>query len=360
VLRVSGEGDQRSAGMAGLQSCGHLTCPVCSAKVGAHRAADLVQVLRYHRDAYPDRPYPVSGGAVLITLTLRHSMGMALLFLLAALRYAWGRVTSGNAYTRELATFGVVGWVASLEITWSRMSAFHPHLHVLAFTDTPLSDDMAFELGGCWFARWERAMARRGIQSIINKGGLDARSCDLSDMSTGALGDYLAKIGAEVTRADRKDGRDGSFSMMGLAREAMGTYEAQALAAWWELESTLDARKSRFVSWSRGGKELRERAGLAAEQAKEEAIAAADLGGEDMIAIDPADWPRLRLVVEVLYRLVEQDGIAAAAAWLSSNRIAWSWATPAPRLQRQQRPSQRAPRPSRPPGRARPRAGGPQ
>jgi hypothetical protein len=169
---------------------------------------------------------------------------------------------------------------------------------------------MSFELGGCWFARWERALARRGIQSIINKGGLDARACDLSDLSTGALGDYLAKIGAEVTRADRKDGRDGSFSMMGLLREAMETYEAQAMVAWWELESTLEERKTRFVSWSKGAKELRVRAGLAAEQASEEEIAAADLGGEDMIAIDPADWPRLRLVVEVLYRLVETDGLA--------------------------------------------------
>jgi len=56
-----------------------------------------------------------------------------------------------------------------------------------------------------------------------------------------------------------------------------------------------------------GREELRVHAGLAVEQASAEEIAAADLGGEDVIAIDPADWPRLRLVVEVLYRTVEQN-----------------------------------------------------
>ena len=56
-----------------------------------------------------------------------------------------------------------------------------------------MSVEMAREMGERWFARWERALARRGIQSIINQGGLDARSCDLSDLSTGALGDYLAR-----------------------------------------------------------------------------------------------------------------------------------------------------------------------
>jgi len=75
----------------------------------------------------------------------------------------------------------------------SSTGSLHSGQEMVVSSDTPISDELAFELGGCWFARWERALARRGIQSIINKDGLDARACDLSDMSTGALGDYLAK-----------------------------------------------------------------------------------------------------------------------------------------------------------------------
>ena len=66
-----------------------------------------------------------------------------------------------------------------------------------------------------------------------------------------------------------------------------------------------------------------------------------------MIAINPADWPRLRLVVEALYRLIEQDGIAAGPVRLIEQGIGWvlGGGQPAPRLERPQRPLQRAPRP---------------
>jgi len=46
------------------------------------------------------------------------------------------------------------------------------------------------------------------------------------------------------------------------------------------------------------------------------------LGGENMIAIHPADRPRPRLVVEVLYRLIEQDGIPPLGpVWLTEQEI---------------------------------------
>ena len=45
------------------------------------------------------------------------------------------------------------------------------------------------------------------------------------------------------------------------------------MTAWWELETTLEKRKTRFVSWSNGAKELRVLAGFAAEQATEKEIA---------------------------------------------------------------------------------------
>ena len=62
-----------------------------------------------------------------------------------------------------------------------------------------------------------------------------------------------------------------------------------------------------------------------------------------MITIELAHWPRLRLVVEVLYRPIEQDGIADGPAWLTEQGIGWSWATPAPRLEPPQWPRRHAP-----------------
>jgi hypothetical protein len=125
-----------------------------------------------------------------------------------------------------------------------------------------LSPEHARNLGELWFLRWERALGRRGVQSIMDSGGLDVRICDLSDLSTGALGDYLSKVGREVTSSFAKEGRDGSFSMFGLLREDIGTYEVQAFMAWNELESAVNGKRVRFLTWSKGAQEIRARAGM--------------------------------------------------------------------------------------------------
>ena len=74
----------------------------------------------------------------------------------------------------------------------------------------------------------------------------------------------------------------------------------------------------------------------------DEEIAAADMGGDDLIVIDAEHWPKLRVLLEVLFGVGERDGLRAAGAWLTRNGIGWSWATPAPKLPRPPRPPQRA------------------
>jgi len=51
------------------------------------------------------------------------------------------------------------------------------------------------------------------------------------------------------------------------------------------------------------------------------------LGGDDLIAIDPADWPKLRVVLEVFFRVGEDEGLEEAAHWLTRRDIRWFWAT---------------------------------
>ena len=74
-------------------------------------------------------------------------------------------------------------------------------------------------------------------------------------------------------------------------------------------------------------------------------IAATDMGGDDLIASDPADWPKLRVVLEMFFGVGERDGLPEAAAWLTGSGIGWPWATPGPRLPRPSTTAQRAPRP---------------
>jgi hypothetical protein len=151
-------------------------------------------------------------------------------------------------------------------------------------------------------------------------------------------------VAREITSSYAKEGRDGSYSMFALLREVIGTYEVGAFGAWEELERTVSGKRVRFLTWSKGAQAIRARAGHARALTDDE-IAATDLGGDDLIAIDPADWPKLRIVLEVFFRVGEDDGLPAAAAWLTGRGIGWSWATPAPKLPRPPRPPQRAPRP---------------
>jgi hypothetical protein len=80
----------------------------------------------------------------------------------------------------------------------------------------------------------------------------------------------------------------------------------------------------RFPIWSEGAQEIRARAGHARALTDDE-IAATDMGGDNLIAIDSADWPKLRVVLEVFFGVGEDEGLPAAAAWLTGRGIGWSW-----------------------------------
>ena len=97
-------------------------------------------------------------------------------------------------------------------------------------------------------------------------------------------------------------------------------------------------------------KELFRRYGVAEVESDQE-IVNEDAGGDEVIALPAQTWRALAGPrAGELQIIAEQGGREAAAAWLTCRGLAWSWATPAPRLPRPPRPAQRAPRPPRPSG----------
>jgi hypothetical protein len=212
-----------------------------------------------------------------------------------------------------------------------------------------LSLEMAWELGWRLFGRWEAAVQRKGAR-VLAEYGLDVRLCNLDDMSSGALGDYLTKVGYEAAGEHFKTGRVAeSFTMLSLVQEVADSYEEQAFIAWRELEATLAGNARRFVDFSKGARELRKRAGH--RELSEQEMADEDHHGDDVLAIDREAWPTVAAELEQLLSVAESEGLGAAKVWLTVRGVGWRDMTPAPRLERPQRPSQRPPRPSRPPGR---------
>lgn len=363
TLRLSGEGQDARAGVAGMVTCGQRTCTVCGPKIGAKWATQIADTLREHRDTVysPDLvPYGLGGGhAVMVTLTMAHSLRSVLVFLLATLMYAWSKVTTGAGYVRDAQEFGIVGWIRALEIPWSRRNGFHPHLHILFLTSEPMSADRAWEFGWRLFGRWEAALNRRGAR-VLAEYGLDVRLCDLDDTSTGALGDYLTKVSYEVAGDHLKSARVAdSYTIHGLIAEAAETFEVEAFSAWCELESTLAGRRRRFVDFSKGARELRRRAGH--REMTEREMAEEDLKGDDVLALDREAWPTLVIFLEELLHVAESQGVVGAKAWLTARGIGFRDIAPAPRRRLKRRPA-RAPRPptgplAGPPGRPRGKAG---
>lgn len=314
VLRVSGTDNGRRAGLAGLQSCGSVwACPVCARRISARRSEEVRRVL--------EAAAAVGGSAVLLTLTMRHHTGQRLRHLWDALSASWGAVTSGRAWTAEQQRWGVLGWCRTVEATHGA-NGWHVHVHAVVVFDGPVSVDLAAELGGRMFARWARALGRRGLSAVEGRGGLDVREVAMTGDSLDRVAEYLAKITHEITSPSTKAGRYGNRSPFAVLRDALATGLADDCELWIEWEQASHGRKQ--LTWSR---DLREWAGLHVERTDDE-IVAEDLRGDDVLVIAPESWPAVRPHVADLLDAVEVGGLPAAQRWLSSRGLSWS--TPSP------------------------------
>lgn len=309
-LRITGSGEGRRAGLAGLQSCGSpWACPICSRKIATERSAELrsvVEVVSQRR-----------GSGALITLTLRHNKSHSLRDCWSALAYAWSKVTSGKHHTAETKQWGVVGWARAVEVTYGEANGWHVHAHVAVFFDEPTSPEMMAELAARWWGRWERALSRKGFTADAERGGLDCRPLMMTADTPEQVARYFNKIGTELTGHTAKHGRRGNRSMFQVLADGLDTGLADDLERWLEYEQV--SRGRRQMTWSRG---LRTWAGVGARRADED-IANDDLKGETVLAISPEDWPAVRNRVPELLAAAERDGVEGARAWLTERGLRW-------------------------------------
>lgn len=291
-LNGSAEGQvivKKSAGgtcfYSGLQSCGSVwSCPVCASKIRQRRADDLAAAVT--------RWVARGGGVEFVTLTIPHQLHQALAETFEVVSQGWRQgIVAGGAWMADRRAWGVEHWVRTVEVTYGA-HGWHPHLHVLLFTDRPWTPRQRALRGAALFARWARWVERAG-------GGRCSRAAFRieSGEHPGALGRYLAKlqgdgtgdaggpasIGMEFTRADLKRGRAGSLAPMQLI-EGCANGGARALYLWWEWEEVTRGR--RCMTWSRGA-----HAALVGEvEVSDEEIAAEEVPGEVVAQLDADTW----------------------------------------------------------------------
>jgi len=144
-----------SAHYGGLMVCGSVwVCPVCAAKIGERRRAELAAAVEAWR---------ARGGVVLIAAyTFAHGPRDALSGALGRFLAAQRALTAHKGYKRLLAAHGALGSVKAVEVTWGEANGWHPHAHTLLFLDGAAGVDVdAFgaELHRLWDAADELTKA---------------------------------------------------------------------------------------------------------------------------------------------------------------------------------------------------------
>lgn len=338
-------GADGAAGYAGLATCGSVwSCPVCSAKIAAHRKTELHAVL--------DWALAEGLHVSMLTLTQRHHSGQSLELLWDALSYAWGRVTSGAGWRDFKEQMGLCGFVKAVEVTHG-MHGWHVHQHVLVLSEKNPQTAPLYRYrkvrgknerrvtsietpAGFIGNRWKRALAAKGIDFIADSGGLDWRVARPGDARE--LGDYIAKLGGATGAALRA-----AKTAEGVAKEAtLGQFKkakrgnrtpfqilgdigllglSEDVALWQEYERV--SRGRRAMSWSQG---LRQMAQLGDELTDEE-IAAQEEGDRDLAVFDNSVWREYVYPVAVtLLEIVETGGDAALYAYLDREGIPYELA----------------------------------
>lgn len=308
-VSVELEVETRRARYGGLMICGSLhVCPVCSANIRHRRMLEI--------EAAALRWLEQGGHLVMVTLTTRHRMGMALADLWSMISKAWHATTSGRRGKADKERWGVVGYVRATEVTYG-LHGWHPHLHILLFV-TGDADTVADEVRTQWGERWRSYIAGRGWPAPTLANGVV-----VSPVTGSEVGQYLAKcqdgLGGEwspaheLTRGDLKKSRGQSVTPFGLL-ERIAEGCPRSLAIWREWEQASKGRRA--IEWSRGLRDLLELDEVTDQEAAERNEYIAQL----LYLLVPEEWEAVRMNdgadFELLMR-AEQDGAEGVREYIA-------------------------------------------
>lgn len=290
---------------SGLQSCANVwLCPRCSAKIRAGRTEDVLEAFERHEAR--------GGGFVFLTVTLPHDPTQRLAELLRALSKAWERTTNSRAYKRWRETAGLVGNIGALEVTHG-VNGWHPHRHLLLFTDRKLSPDAVEAWEAELHAVYNKQLAKLGFKPSKERVGI---RMDYVSKPDKAVARYVSKLqaGFELTRTDLKQSRaaDGKgatpFDLLERAIEG----DADARRLWGEFEHAISGKSAvRFSKGLRGHLEM--------EDAKtDEELAEEEVGGEATLYLTGKLYRRIFFDGQAvaLLRVAEWGRVDELLSWL--------------------------------------------
>ena len=197
---------QQRAFYSNLLVCGSVwTCPVCAARITEQRRVELSAAIEKWRGA--------GGGVFMAAFTFQHDVYDEIRSLRKELSAAYSRMTARKDYKKIRQRYGIVGSVASLEVTHSFRHGWHPHRHVLFFTEKEMTDQDIFSLGVAFAALWRGVLVKSGRFTHDQRGVVVTNGDDQA-------GDYVCKwsMAHEIAKSPVKSGKDGGMSPFEMAQ----------------------------------------------------------------------------------------------------------------------------------------------
>lgn len=263
--------DSGGAHFVGVESCANVwCCPVCAPKIRAGRTTDVLEAFKRH--------HANGGGFLFLTQTVQHNKDERLADLLTLLGQGWRHLANSRTYKAARKRYGILGNITALEITTGVVAGWHPHRHLLIFTDRPLSSDETADLEGAMHAVYSQWMRQQGKDS---KARVGLRIDPVTDANE-AVGRYITKLQAsfELTRSDLKKSRaakDGGIVPFDLLQRVADDHrDDTARRLWQEYEQATTGKSA--VRFSKGLRKL-----LGMDEAKtDEELAEEEAEGQDV------------------------------------------------------------------------------
>lgn len=271
ALQVHRSIEHGKAFYSGLEVCASVwSCPVCAAKISERRRAELVTAVALAKS--------MGMHVKLLTLTVPHGLGDDLPTLVAQIRNAWRRTTTGRAGKDFRKLLGVRGTIRALEVTYGE-NGFHPHLHVLLFLDQDATNAC---IQGLFTPIWQDACTKAGLPRPS-----DAHGCRVDDGSKAAR--YASKWGleSEMTKSHTKQGRNGSRTPWDFLRAFLERSEGWEQSAHLFRTYAAAFKGQRQLYWSNG---LRALLAMGQEATDEEVAAVQDDTATELAELTDEQW----------------------------------------------------------------------
>lgn len=309
----------------GLMQCADVkTCPVCAAKLSERKANEM-------RIAF-NQWLAMGKNVSLLTLTSPHTAKDNIDTLVSQQSDALSRFWRGEPAKRFKKQYGITGHIRSFEIKHGK-NGWHPHFHILIFSDVALPIDKKSDSYKWIFDRWVSCSLKAGL-SKPNDYGMDIRD------GSGA-GDYISKYGNDdeilsTISGDKKITWDMADEMTKghLKTKGESLTPFQILANYIDADNQKDKQIAKrlfleyarslkgktLLKWSRG---LRDLFGLGHQKSDDEIIKEETDKADFLCHLTVEEWDYIlkNKLRSLILDLANRGGLQAVATFLSSSSI---------------------------------------